>query len=92
KTTAVDEALSLAGFKGYHLGSYSTPLNLFRFLQENSDEIVILDDVAGLFTDRAAMAIIKAASWPSSGGRVVSWGSSTSRVDIQKFEFTGKLI
>src|SRR5258708_38198177 len=52
KTTAVDDALKLAGFTGKHLGSYSTPLNLFRFLQENNTSIVILDDVAGLFTDR----------------------------------------
>lgn len=92
KTTAVDEALALAGLKGVHLGSYSTPLNLFRFLQDHSSKIVILDDVAGIFTDRAGMAILKAASWPSPGGRIVTWGSATSRVDISDFEFKGKLI
>ena len=57
KTHAVTEALEKAGLSHSRLGSYSTPLNLFKFLQAHQG-IVILDDVAGLFYDRAAMAIL----------------------------------
>lgn len=92
KTQAVTEALERAGLEAARLGSYSTPLNLFNFLNENQSRIVILDDVAGLFYDRAAMAILKAATWASPGGRVITWGSTTTKANADDFEFQGKLI
>ncbi len=80
------------GVKATRLGSYSTPLNLFNHLQENHRKVSVLDDVAGLFYDRAAMATLKAATWPSPDGRIISWGSATSKANIEDFEFHGKLI
>lgn len=37
KTTSVEESLLLAKVEALHLGAYSTPLNLYNFLAENSD-------------------------------------------------------
>lgn len=92
KTTAVDKALELADLKGSHLSAYSTPLNLFHHLALNPKSIIVLDDVAGLFTDKIGMAILKAAAWPSPRGRFISWGSTSSRLDSSDFEFKGKLV
>ncbi len=93
KTTAVEDALRLAGMEGLSVGAYSTPLNLFNFLAEHSDQVILLDDCAGIFHDPSAMAILKAATWPLKGDRrVVKWGSTSSKASALEFEFTGKLI
>lgn len=92
KTTSVDEAMKIAGVNGVHLGAYSTPLNLFNFLHENSDKVVVIDDCAGLFNDQSSMSILKAATWGQSKGRVIRWGSTSSKASIDEFIFNGKLI
>ena len=93
KTTAVESALSLLEMESSHLGSYSTPLNLYNFLFEHVNEIVLLDDVSGIFTDQSAMAILKAATWPSRAGRrMLRWGSTSAKAAVSEFEFTGKLV
>lgn len=92
KTTAVDEAMKIAGVQGVHLGAYSTPLNLFNFLHDNSDKFVVIDDCAGLFNDQSSMALLKAATWGQSKGRVIRWGSTTSKAVTDEFVFNGKLI
>lgn len=93
KTTAVDKALELAGIEALHIGAYSTPLNLYNFLAENADRVIVADDCAGIFNDVSAMAILKAATWPSRGERrIVKWGSTSSKASTPEFEFRGKLI
>ena len=93
KTTAVEDALRLAGVEGLHLGAYSTPLNLYNCLAENLDRIILADDCSGIFNDQSAMAILKAATWPLKGDRrIVKWGSTSSKAAASEFEFRGKLI
>ena len=93
KTTAVDQALSLAGVEGIHLGAYSTPLNFYNFLSENSGSVIVADDTAGLFSDQNSMAILKAATWPQRANkRVLKWGSTSSKALASEFEFFGKFV
>jgi DNA polymerase III delta prime subunit len=93
KTTAIDQALELAGIEGIHLGAYSTPLNFYNFLYENSDRMIVIDDCAGLLTDQSSMALLKAATWAQrSNKRTVKWGSTSSKASASEFEFKGKLI
>lgn len=93
KTTSVEESLNLAKIEALHLGAYSTPLNLYNFLAENSNRVILIDDCAGIFNDPSALAILKAATWPSHHNRrTVKWGSTSSKATADKFEFSGKLI
>lgn len=92
KTTAVDDAMKSAGVQAVHLGSYSTPLNLFNFLFQNPDKFVVIDDCAGLFSDQSSMALLKAATWGQSKGRVMKWGSTTNKAAADEFIFHGKLV
>lgn len=93
KTTSVEESLKLARIQAQHLGAYSTPLNLFNFLSEHFDQVILLDDCAGIFNDPNAMAILKAATWPSKGNRrIIKWGSTSTKAFVEEFEFIGKLI
>lgn len=93
KTTSVEESLQLAKIDALHLGAYSTPLNLYNFLAENIDGMILLDDCAGIFNDPSAMAILKATTWPSrKNKRIVKWGSTSTKAVVDEFEFFGKLI
>jgi hypothetical protein len=92
KTTAVDSALNQAGIRASYLGSYSTPLHLFNFLYEHSNDCIVIDDTAGLFCESSSMAILKAATWPRGNQRTIRWGSSTSKAITEEFTFQGKLI
>ncbi len=92
KSTSVDEAIRAAGVTGVHLGSYSTPLNLFNFLHENFQSTVVIDDCAGLFSEQSSMAILKAATWGQLKKRKIRWGSTTGKASTEEFYFEGKLI
>lgn len=92
KTTAVEDALQVAGMAGVHLGSYSTPLHLFNFLHDNSSKTIVIDDCAGLFNDQSSMAILKAATWGQSKKRKIRWGSTSGKASVEEFYFEGKLV
>lgn len=92
KTTSVDVALKQSGVQSVHLGSYSTPLNLFNFLSENPKSFVLIDDCAGLFSDQSSMAILKAATWTHGSKRLIRWGSTSTRAAVDEFLFEGKLV
>lgn len=92
KTTAVDEALAGIGVSAVHLGAYSTPLNLFNFLYENLDRVIVIDDCAGLFGDQNSMSILKAATWAQGKTRTIKWGSTSTKALTNEFLFSGKLV
>lgn len=94
KSTAVDEALKQSNARAVHLGSYSSPLNLFNFLYENSDKgtTVVIDDTSGLYGEPVAMALLKAATWAQGKPRILRWGSTTGKAAVEEFEFKGKIV
>jgi hypothetical protein len=95
KSTTVERVLAEKGVPFKALGSYTTPLALFKFLSQNQKELLVIDDCAGIFGDTIAMAILKAATWPSSGSdgtRLVSWATTSERVKLDSFFFDGKII
>jgi len=94
KSTAVDEALRQSKTKAVHLGAYSSPLNLYNFLYENSSKgtTVIIDDTSGLYGEPSAMALLKAATWAQGKPRILRWGSTTGRAAVGEFEFKGKIV
>lgn len=95
KSTTVERVLNEKGKTFKALGSYTTPLALFKFLSKNPRELLVIDDCAGIFGDTIAMAILKAATWPSSGSdgtRLVSWATTSERVKLDSFLFDGKII
>jgi hypothetical protein len=94
KSSTIESLLQQKQSPFVSLGSYTTPLNLFKFLSENAQSIVVIDDCAGIFGDAIAMSILKAATWPSSGSegtRLISWGT-TSEKSEPAFFFEGKII
>lgn len=93
KTTTAEDALREEGIETVQLGAYSTPLNFYNTLFENSEKFILIDDCAKLLTDQASMAILKAATWGNSTGkRIIKWGSTSTRAAASEFVFGGKFI
>ncbi|MGK5084357.1 hypothetical protein WDW37_13760 [Bdellovibrionota bacterium FG-1] len=99
KSTTIDLALAELALDAVIAGSYATPLHIYNTLCRNPDSIIVLDDCAGVFSDPKAMAILKAATWQSSGqgatplkSRRVTWGSTSDKVEQPSVDFSGKLI
>ena len=96
KSSTIEAALQGMGAKYRSVGSYSTALHLYNTLSSATpNEILILDDCAGLFTNDVSMAILKGATWASAGHggeRRVRWGSTTALKTMDEFAFQGKLI
>ena len=62
KSTTVEQILNEKGIAFKALGSYTTPLALFKFLSQNPKALLVIDDCAGIFGDSIAMAILRAVS------------------------------
>ena len=93
KTTAVVHALRELGVDFSILGAYSTPLGLYKFLNENASKLVLIDDTSGVFASNQSMAILKAATWDLPGvGRLVRWTSQSEKIENEEFLYTGKII
>lgn len=95
KSTAVEGILKYQRIEHHCLGSYSTPLGLYNCLADHSNTTIVIDDAAGLFCDPVALAILKAATWPSSGTkglREIRWNSTNDKVRTPVIHFHGKII
>lgn len=96
KSFTTVQTLKEAGLKAEDfvvINSHSTPLELYHLLYNNRNEIVILDDIGSLWDDKISIGIILAALWNPTGKRMVSYFSSTSKLNApQQFEFGGKII
>jgi len=73
---------------------YSTLLSFYKFLYENRDKIIVLDDTEGLLKDVRAIGLLKNALWEVDGRRQVEYNSSTSMLKDtpESFDFTGRII
>lgn len=95
KSTSVEASLRQAGHSFVSVGSYTTPLALFRTLQENPDRLIVMDDCSGAFADNRSLALLKAACWTAAGSegrRTIRWESTSSQVTENTIDFTGKII
>ncbi len=99
KSTTIDLALGGLAVDAVAAGSYATPLHIYNTLCRHPDSIVVFDDCAGLFSDQKSMAILKAATWQSSGhsataqnSRRIAWGSTSDKAEQPSMDFSGKLI
>ena len=95
KSSTLERTLNHLGLPYHAIGAYVTPLSLYNALINHPNDILLLDDCAGLFGDATGMAVLKAASWESAGThgeRQVNWNSTSQRVTQPSVKFSGKLI
>ena len=102
KSTTVNRALAELEIQAVAAGAYATPLHIYNTLCRHPNDLIVLDDCAGIFNDTKSMSILKAATWPGSGSgtgsdrsterRQVAWGSISEKVEQPSVDFNGKLI
>jgi len=99
KTRLVTKELAKAGLingkKYVLLKGYSTPLSLYNNLYINRDkEIIVLDDIEGVFKNKVSTSLLKGALDNGNGKRFVQYHSTTTALGEtpKEFELKAKLI
>lgn len=101
KSSAIDSAMNGLKMNVAAVGSYATPLHIYNTICKNPHSVIVIDDCASMFNDQKALAVLKAATWGSSGygegpthqkPRRITWGSSSDKVESLSVDFSGKII
>jgi len=79
-----------------YINSYSTPLSFYELLWKNRyKDVVIFDDIQGI-NNPIILSMLKSACWISNGARIVSYYSTSSKMDLhglpENFEFKPNII
>lgn len=75
------------------LSGYCSPLALYHKLYEARGGVLFLDDVSGIPKDERSIELLKAATDTQDGDRVVSWESTSGKVECpNSFVFDGSII
>jgi hypothetical protein len=75
------------------INTHITPLEQYEFLYRNNGKVIVYDDIMKIFQDDVSLGIMLSALWNPTGKRIVSYMSSTDKLNVPKqFEFTGKII
>lgn len=88
------EELGLRNKKDYAvLSGYTTPLELYTFLYENREKIVVLDDIPNVFENETSYHILLSALWTVTSERMIYYLTSSPRLKVpNSFNFKGKII
>lgn len=93
--TITDQLKQDVGRNGYvKVSGYCSPLALYHKLYEvHEGGVLFLDDVSGVPKDERSIELLKAATWSEDDERVVSWESTSDKVDApNSFTFSGTII
>jgi len=90
----LEKELGFKGKKWEYFSGYTTPLSLYLFLYENKDkEVLVLDDVEGLFSNKTSISLLKGALWSAGGDRYVGYQTTRQMRGVPKlFKFSAKLV
>ena len=77
-----------------YLNTYTTPLALYKYLYDNKDKLIVLDDVMGLFNNEKTLALLKSALWEVDGKRLITMNTTSRLLEGYPliFEFKGQVI
>ena len=96
KTHTTLEYLKEKDINYTYVNSYATPLSFYEILYNSRNkDVVIFDDLHGV-NNPLILAMLKAACWTSDGAKVVSYYSTSSKMDLldlpESFEFGARVI
>lgn len=79
-----------------YVNSYATPLSFYELLYNNrSKDVIVFDDICGI-NNPLVISILKAACWTSDGAKIVSYHSTSNKMDLhglpESFEFSPRIV
>jgi len=79
------------------INNYSSPLELYNIVRSVNNlkkpKILVIDDCEEILDSQRSVGILRSALWSTPDGkRRVCWHSTSSKVESQSFEFTGRII
>ena len=80
-----------------YLNNYSSPLEFYHILEKLNElqkpRTLVLDDGEEFINNKRILGILRACLWAGTDNkRIVHWHSTSSKVQNESFEFTGKII
>jgi len=96
KTFTTLEYLKKQNVNYTYINSYATPLSFYEILYNSRNKkIVIFDDLHSL-SNPLILAMLKSACWTSDGKKIVSYHSTSSKMDLMglpsSFEFDSNVV
>lgn len=94
KTWSSNAILQQKSNKYATYNSFTSPLEFYNFLYDNSDDVdILIDDCEGIWDSKAIISLLKNAT-ELDGNRVISWNSTTSKLEGRntKKVFTSRII
>lgn len=66
-----------------YVNGFLTPLALYEWIYKNKDkEVIVFDDVEGLFNNNYSVAILKGALWETNGSRICQYNSTSEKLTV----------
>ena len=79
-----------------YITGYMTPLSLYNILGKSrileEPKLLIFDDIDSILKNKACISLLKSALAEARGKRIVSYESTSTKVESNSFEFTGTVI
>lgn len=84
------------GVNYIYVTGYVTPLQLYNIILRSTTleapKLLVFDDIDALVTNKISIALLKSALWEVRGKRIVSYHSSSSKIEgLPSIEFEGKI-
>lgn len=93
----LDELGLKEGINYRYISGHVTPLKLFNVISQSvtleNPKLLVFDDIDSLVTNRTSIALLKASLWEVRGKRVVTYDSSSGKIDgPTSVEFEGRTL
>ena len=77
-----------------YFSGHITPKQLYIYLYQHKDKIVVFDDIGDLLESDKAVSILNSALWPVKGKRTVKYATTNKdgSTEFMEFDFTGGVI
>ena len=94
KTYTTIKLLKKMGVTYTYNSGVSTAVSLYKIFHDNSDKVIILDDIETIFQDERVINLLKAGLWEVDGKRILSYKTTSKTLEDypETFEFTGRII
>lgn len=100
KSHTIMDTLDELGFQEdvhyIYVTGYITPLQLYNLLSKNvalqDPKLYVFDDLDSIVANKTCVSLLKSALWEVRGKRVVSYQSTSNKVEVPSFEFEGRVL
>lgn len=93
KSHVASEVLNAEEIEFESIQGHITPLQLYSFLYNNNEKMIVIDDNGTLLKNPSSLSILLNVLWGIDGKRTVCWLSTSEKLKVpERFDFKGKIM